>query len=157
MRHELIRRKALLIDQFVEYYKRARGRKSFPHKEVGHLVTFLFSRSRFSGRGAFKTVYRIDSKAKNLALKTSHFKSVTNDLRAYHRLPASIRNRYFAKVYWRTKYCSLQKFGTSAAVPDDVLKKLKGVGKKYRLTDIRSANIRKVDGRFKIVDANLGR
>jgi hypothetical protein len=72
MRHRLIHKKAQFIDQLIDYYKAARGRHSFPHKEVGHLVQFLFPGSVYKGRGAFKTVHKISSQAKDLALKTSH-------------------------------------------------------------------------------------
>jgi hypothetical protein len=61
------------------------------------------------------------------------------------RNAAALRNRYFAKIYWGTKYCLLQKYGRKAKVPAPVLKKLRAFGKQYRLTDINEANIRKVD------------
>jgi len=77
------------------------------------------------------------------------------DWLAYHSLPKNIRNRYFAKIYWLTDHCLLQKYGRATRVPDHELRKLKSVGKEYGLRDIRPANIRKVDGRFKIVDASL--
>jgi hypothetical protein len=31
-----------LIDQFVEFYAKAKRRKTFPHKEVGQLIRLLF-------------------------------------------------------------------------------------------------------------------
>lgn len=154
MRHALIKKKAEFIDQFVDAYKRIRKRSSFPHKEVGSIIHFLFPGSSYSGRGAFKTVHRISSRAKTLVLKTSHFKNITKDVRAYKRLPPRVRNRYFAKIYWRTKYCVLQKYGRKIAVHPGGLNKLKAVARKYGLTDVRPDNIRKVDGHFKIVDAS---
>jgi len=78
-----------------------------------------------------------------------------NDWLAYHCLPQNIRNRYFAKIYWLTDHCLLQKYGKGNKVPEKALQKLKGIGKKYGLLDIRRANIRKVDGKFKIVDASI--
>ena len=155
MRHALINKKAQFIDKFIVYYQRARGRSSFPHKEVGHLVKFLFPGSSYSGRGAFKTVHRISSREKDLVLKDSHHKNIMADWRVYRRISISIRNRYFAKIYWKTNYCILQKWGKKVKVPKKELIKLKLVGKRYGLTDIRFDNIRKVDGHFKIIDANL--
>jgi len=157
MRHALIRRKALFIDGFVNSYRRIRRRTTFPHKEVSTIVHLLFPGSSYSGRGAFKTVHRVSSRAKDLVLKASNRRNIRNDERAYNRLPKNIRNRYFAKVYWRTKYCLLQKYGKSSKVPPERLKKLKRIAKKYGLTDVRPANVRKVDGQFKIVDASLSR
>lgn len=78
-----------------------------------------------------------------------------NDWLAYHNLPRNIRNRYFAKICWLTDHCLLQKYGREGRVPERVLRKLKDVGRKYGLRDIKPANIRKVDGKFKIVDASL--
>lgn len=154
MRHALIHRKAEFIDQFVDAYKRVRKRSSFPHKEVGGIIHLLFPGSSYSGRGAFKTVHRVSSRAKTLVLKTSHFKNITKDMRAYKRLPPTVRNRYFAKVYWRTKYCLLQKYGRKVVVHEGELSNLKAVAKKYGLTDVRPDNIRKIDGHLKIVDAS---
>jgi hypothetical protein len=51
----------------------------------------------------------------------------------------------------------LQKYGKSSKVPPERLKKLKRIAKEYGLTDVRPANVRKVDGQFKIVDASLSR
>ena len=48
----------------------------------------------------------------------------------------------------------LQKYGAKTATLPSEIKKLKVIGKKYGLIDIRADNIRKVDGRFKIIDAH---
>lgn len=90
-----------------------------------------------------------------MVLKFSMEKNIKKDFETYTRLPPSIRNRYFAKIYWSTKYCLLQKYGKKAKVPDDKLQQLKIVAKKYGLSDVRVANIRKVNGNFKIVDASV--
>ncbi len=157
MRHALIHRKALLIDHFIDAYTRARRRKSFPHKAVGIVIRLLFPGSTFSGRGAFKTVHKVSSRERDLVLKTSSRKSIHHDERAYRRVPRTLRNRYFAKIYWRTKYCLLQKYGRPGRVPPDRLAKLKEVGGRYGLTDLREENIRRVEEAYKIVDANIGR
>ena len=157
MRHALIQRTARLIDQFVDAYMRARRRRTFPHKGVQEIVTLLFPGSAQRGRGAFKTVFVVRSRKRSLALKTSTSNQIMNDWLAYHSLPKNIRNRYFAKIYWLTDHCLLQKYGRESRVPTRVLTKLKDIGKQYGLRDIRPANIRKVDGRFKIVDASLSK
>lgn len=157
MRHALIRRKALLVDQFIDVYKHGRKRASFPHKAVGVMIPLLFPGSTLSGKGAFKTVHRVSSRERDLVLKTGNRGSMYNDHKAYRRVPSTLRNRYFAKVYWRTRYCLLQKYGTPGRVPPERMLKLKQIGRRYRLTDIREANIRKVEGVFKIVDANLSK
>ncbi|MDD5141404.1 MAG: hypothetical protein PHY43_14230 [Verrucomicrobiales bacterium] len=155
LRHALIHRKAKFIDQFVDKFKGFRRRSNFPHKEAGTIIHFLFPHSNYSGRGAFKTAHKISSRSRDLVLKTSQPKNIANDLKAYKRIPVNLRNRYFAKIYWRTKYCLLQKHGRKSPVPDEKLKKLKLVAKKHGLTDVRLDNIRKIDGHFKIIDANV--
>ncbi len=158
MRHERIRKRAIFIDQFVDAYRRVRRRRTFPHREVGVVVHLLFPGSAYLDRGAFKTVHKVYSRARDLVLKTGSRKKIGEDIRAYRRLPArgGRRHRYFARIYWRTKYCLLQKFGKAAKVPAGRLRRLKAVGRRYGLKDIRPANVRKVDGRFKIVDASMG-
>lgn len=155
MRHALINKKAKFIDKFIDEYKKVRNRTSFLHKEVAMIIHFLFPGSSYSGRGAFKTVHKVSSRARDLVLKTSNPRNIRNDERAYKRFPEKLRNRYFSKIYWRTKYCLLQKYGKGGKVPEKRMTQLKSVAKRYGLTDVRPANIRKVDGRFKIVDANI--
>ncbi len=153
MRYALIYKKAKFIDRLTDYYKRDRGRKTFPHKVVEDMIRVLFPGSKVSGRGVFKTVHRVSSRSRHLVLKTASRQSIRTDIRAYHRLPRNIRNRYFAKVYWRTDYCLLQKYGKESKIPREKLEQLKAIGKQYGLRDIRAANIMKIDGKYKIVDA----
>jgi len=154
VRHETIYQKALLIDRFIEFYMKAKKRKRFPRKEAGQVIKLLFPNSRNVGEGAFKKVFQISSRSRDLALKVSGEENIRNDVGAYDRLPKNIRNRCFAKIYWNTKYCLLQKYGKAVRVPPEVIGSLKKKVKPYGLSDVRVANIRKVDGKFKIVDAN---
>ncbi len=157
MRHALLHRTAKIIDLFVDTYKKRRKRQTFPHKEVSNIIAYLFPGSRWKGRGAFKSVHKVYSRAKTLAIKTSNPKNIRSDLRAYNRIPVTIRNHYFAKIYWHTKYCLLQKYGRETNVPKHVVRRLKQIGREHGLRDIRPENIRKVEGLFKIVDANPSR
>lgn len=158
MRHERIHKRALFIDEFVRAYQKVRNRKTFPHKEVGRIIHFLFPGCSYKGRGAFKTVHKISTRARDLVLKTSSPKNIKKDMRVYSRIPETIRNRYFAKIYWNTRCCLLQKYGRKTmGVPAKALKRLKEFGKQYGLRDIRLDNVRKVGGHFKIVDASVRR
>ena len=157
-RHERIYRRARFIDKFVDAYKKVRHRRTFPHREVASIIHFLFPGCSFKGRGAFKTVHKVSSQVRDLVLKTSSPRTIRNDMRVYRRIPKGKRNRYFAKIYWATKYCLLQKYGKrTKRVPRESLEKLKRIAKQHGLTDVRPDNIRKVDGHFKIVDANMSR
>src|SRR5712692_2145202 len=94
------------------------------------------------------------SRERDLVLKTGNRRSLYQDWRTYRRLPATLRNRYFAKLYWRTKYCLLQKYGKAGRVPPKRLATLKTVAQEHGLIDVRPDNIRLVEGVFKIVDAS---
>jgi hypothetical protein len=120
------------------------------------MAEFILPKSKWVGNGAFKNVYRVRTQARNLVLKIGDHRHILNDLRAYRRFPTGIRNRYFAKIYWRTKYCLLQKFGEPAGrISETKLRRLRKIGKRNGLWDVKPANIRVVDGQYKIVDANL--
>ena len=94
----------------------------------------------------------IRSPKRKVVLKFGNQKAIKRDFNAYKKCG----NRYFAKIYWHTKYCMLQKYGANKKIPEDELKRLKTIAKeKYGLIDIKEDNIRKVDGIFKIVDANV--
>jgi hypothetical protein len=155
MRHKKIHDNLLLIDKFVELYRRTRKTSKLPRKEIKILVEFLFEGSKYLDSGAYKNVYQINSRKRKLALKIGREEYIKDDMESYGKLPKRIRNRYFAKIYWHTKFCLIQKFGKKSKIPPEEIKKLKIIGRKYGLADIRKANILKVDGRFKIVDASL--
>jgi hypothetical protein len=154
MRHKRIHEKALLLDAIVKVYRKSRGRKSFPHKMVERIIPLLFPGSRRLGRGFFKTAYLVSSPTRRLALKAARSRYIRRDLKLYKAIPPGVRNRYFAKIYWGTEFCLLQKYGEERKVPAEIRKKLSGKGREFGLTDVREDNIRWVDGRFKIVDAN---
>jgi hypothetical protein len=154
VRHSTLKQKAEIIDFIVDRYKKIHGRKYFPKKILRDIVPLFFPRSRYVGRGVHKEVYAIRTPAHTRVLKISNEVSTRRDLQVYKRLPKSIRNRYFAKLYWQTKYCSLQKYGSKETVPAAEKIKLTEVGKKYGLIDIRDDNIRSFGRQFKIIDAH---
>lgn len=157
MRHELIRRRARLVDELIDRLRSARRFKNFPHKRVRRIVEAVFPRARFLAGGAYKKAYWVPSRARDLAIKVGDSRHIRVDLKAYKRIARTKRNRYFAKIYWTTRYCLLQKYGEKRSVPPDVQSRLKRVAKRYGLTDAKKDNIRFVDRQFKLVDVNLSR
>src|SRR3990172_7952406 len=142
MKHRRLRQRARFLDKFIDSYRRLRRRKTFPHKAVEQVVPFLFRGWRHEGRGAFKTVYRVTSTSRHVALKTARARHIRRDMKLYKSLPGNLRNRYFAKIYWHTKYCLLQKYGRSVKhVPSREMKILKRFAKDRGLCDIRKDNI----------------
>jgi len=142
-----------MVDAIIDHYIKVRKRKNFPKKIVEPVLKLVFPESHYIGRGFHKVVHAIYSRSFKRVIKISNFKSTNRDWDLYHRLPRTIRNLYFAKIYWHTKYCSLQKFGRKAVVPQVQLEKLKRRVKQYGLTDVRAENIRKFGKGFKIIDA----
>ena len=157
VRHKTIHKRCLLLDQLIDGFNARRRGKNFPRKQVDQLMPMLFPGSIYAGRGFFKTVHKVSSRARDLVVKTAPRRSLESDLEVYRRIPKEIRNRYFAKIYWSTKYCLLQKFGGRGRVPRERLEYLKRMGRDHGLTDINAKNIRKIDGAYKIVDANLSK
>ena len=158
MHHENIRKKAEFIDRFIELYRQLRKRKRFPHNATGKLILLLFPNSKKLAKGAHKTSFSIQIRRKRLALKISERKDLRNDFRAYRRLPITIRNRYFAKMYWATKHCLLQKLAKQKPIitkKNYQFLKLKKKLTSHHLTDIRPANVGWIDGKLKVLDANI--
>ena len=156
-RHALIYKRARLIDRLIDNYRTAKELSNFPREVAGRIVGVVFPTMQWGGRGWYKTVYRISSRKKDLVLKVSDSKNIKNDLVAYHRIPRSERNRLFAKIYWKSKYCLLQKYGKATRISQKKLLELRRTANGFRLRDIKADNVRLVDGCFKIVDANLSR
>lgn len=154
MRHTRIHKKAVFLDSVIDAYKKARGRKSFPHEVVKQLLPLLFPHSSYKGKGWYKSAHKISTRTRDLVLKTADAKFIRRDHRIFAGINGRGRNRDFAKIYWATKYCMLQKYGKSHKVPQAELLRLKEEARRRNLSDVREDNIRFMEGRFKIVDAS---
>lgn len=154
MRHAKIHKLAVFLDTAIDAYKKARGRKSFPHEVVKQLVPLLFPHSVYAGKGWYKSVHKISTRTRDLVLKTGDAKYIRRDHAIFAGIRGRGRHRDFAKIYWATTYCMLQKYGKKRKVPYSELQRLKEEAGKRGLCDIKQANIRFVDGAFKIVDAS---
>lgn len=157
------------IDKIIQHRKR----KFMPHKYVGIFVPIIFPGAKRIGKGAFKTVFVVRINKEKRALKFSNPKDIQKELNIYDLLTKSNKrraHRYFAKIYWATKYFTLQKYGTislekkhgkksisAKKVKMKLRKAANSILLKYNkeLTDIRPANIMKVGRTWKIVDASL--
>lgn len=146
-----------VIEPSISIIKRARKRNTMPFRDIESILKIVFPRTKYyeSNKGFFKHVFVIHSDKRKLVLKIGRArKHIKKDYKTYKSLPKNIRNRYFAKIYWIHNLFMLQKYGRKVRkVPSDEIQKLKDVGKKYHLKDIREANIMKFDNGYKIVDA----
>jgi len=150
-----------VIEPSIVFIKKNRKKQNTPFKEIESILNIFFPGTKHisSGAGAFKRVFIIHTpNKKKLALKISRRRSyMRKDYTTYKnfikRIGANIGHRNYAKIYWRTDFTMLQKFGKAVKVPEEEIQRLKQLGKEYGLKDIREKNIMKVDGKFKIVDA----
>lgn len=157
MRHKKIHDLVVnVLEPSISFIKKSRKRESMPFKEIEKIINIFFPRTKYdeTGKGFFKHVFVIHSSKRKLVLKIGRrMKHIRKDFVTYNSLSSSIRNRYFAKIYWRKGLFMLQKYGKKVKVPEKDLEKLKIIGNKYGLKDIREANVMKFDNKFKIVDA----
>jgi len=145
-----------VIEPSVKIIKNSRKRKTMPFKEIKNILEIFFPRTKYykTSNGFYKHVFVIHSHKRKLVLKIGrHNKDIRKDYITYCRLPESVRNRYFAKIYWRHNLFILQKYGKKVGVPTEILKKLRMKARKYSLKDVKEANVMKFGKQFKIVDA----
>jgi hypothetical protein len=156
MPYKDIKKKAHLLDKFIDMNKKF---LALPIKEVEVIMRYLFPTCFVKSKGMYKTVFRIcttsRSKKRFLVLKIGKRESIEDDHRAYKRFPKNVRKRYFAKIFWHTKYCLLQEYGEEAHATKQELAIMKTIAARYGLTDIKKENVRRVNGRLKIIDATV--
>jgi hypothetical protein len=156
MKYNEIRKKAIRLDKFIDMN---RTTMNLPMREVIAIVKYLFPSCYKKSKGWYKTVFTIcpqrGSKGEVLILKVGKERSIKNDLTVYRMLPRKLREKFFAKIHWHTKYCLLQEWGENIRTTKRDLERLKQLAFRYGLVDIKRANIRKVNGSMKIIDATI--
>lgn len=155
-RHRSIKPQARIIDEFIGRYMKSRKTSRLPDKRILEpVVKFIFKDYRPLGRGWFKHAYFIPSrnKKRRLVLKMCREGMVLKDYKISKRLS----KRFFARIYWHTRFCMLQKYGERRKVPRDTLLDLQNEARKAGLDDVNPKNVRYFpdEGRFKIIDANV--
>lgn len=130
----------------IRLIKQSRKRRSMPYKDIETILKIFFPRTKFhkTGKGFFKHVFVVHSSKRKLVLKIGRSpRHIRKDHTTYRRLSEKIPNKYFAKIYWADGLFMLQKYGRQVTVPPRVLQKLKAVGARYRLRDVRDVNVMK--------------
>ena len=162
MRHKKPQDYAFVIDDLVDHYMKTRGGEKLPNRRLlSPIVELMFEEQEYLGRGASKRAFKVLSRngKRELVLKIGEPKSIKNDWKVYvHAKNNGLADRYFAKCYWHTKYCMLQKFGEDRKVPPKIQRDLKERANKIGLQDIglrSNRNIRYIDGYFRIIDASF--
>jgi len=155
MKFKRVHGQAKLVDKLIDAKKKDRGTSFITKPEVTAIVTRIFPDLIPESDGWHKAVFRVRSEDRDLVLKIGRKEAIENDYRVYKRLPESVRHRLFARMYWHTKYCLLQEYGSKTQVSLADVNKLREFGYQYGLIDIKSKNIRSVNGNLKIIDANM--
>jgi len=130
------------------------GMRFIPQNQLKSLILANFSDLFVVSYGRHKIAFGIHSVDQKIVLKVGTKRSIENDHRAYKRLPESIRHQLFARIFWHTKYCLLQEYGFPAHITNEQLAYLKRVVYKYGFYDIKAENLKVIDGKLKIIDAN---
>jgi hypothetical protein len=104
--------------------------------------------------GWHKIVFGIRSLDEKVVLKVGTQKSIENDHQAYKRVPQNVRHQLFARIYWHTKYCLLQEYGFSAQITEVQLGSIRRIVNKYGIFDVKADNVKNIDGKLKLIDAN---
>ena len=105
--------------------------------------------------GWHKIVFSFRSVDQKIVLKVGPKNSIEKDHRAYKRVPESQRHQLFARIFWHTKYCLLQQYGSTANVTKQELDLLRRTVYQYGISDIKAENLKRINGELKIVDANV--
>lgn len=147
--------KAKVIDRLIDRNYNPDRQHAISLKDVGDAVAKLFPEFIPKGGGWHKVIFEVHSGSNILVFKIGRRTTIEYDHRAYNRLPTSIRRDYFARIFWHTRYCLLQEYGEETQVSEAELSQLRAIGEKFGLLDIDCSNIRRVDGRVKIIDANI--
>lgn len=155
MKYKPLYDKARQIDHLVDHYMYSHGTSVISQEELKKLILKDFSDLYVKSFGWHKIVFGIHSLDQEIVLKVGAKKSIENDHRAYNRVPENQRHQLFAKIFWHTKYCLLQQPGSPAKVSQKELDNLSGIGYNYGIFDIKADNLMRIDGKLKIIDANI--
>jgi hypothetical protein len=143
------------IDHLIDHYIHSRGTSFIPQNELKNIILKNFPDLYLKDSGWHKIVFGIHSIDQKIVLKVGTKNSIENDHRAYKRVPESMRHQLFANIFWHTKYCLLQEYGFPAHVTEEELNVLRRFVYKYGIFDIKADNLKRIDGKLKIIDANF--
>ncbi len=155
MKFKSLHKKAKLLDDLIDVYKETKGTSFVPMADLEKTVMEAFPDVVLVNYGFHKLVFHLRHKSHELALKIGRSQAIEFDHTVYKQLPANLRQVYFARVFWHTKYCLLQEYGVEAEATAEAVEQVRAVAGKYGILDITCDNIRSVNGNLKIVDATI--
>ena len=142
------------IDHSIDHYMHLSGSSTVPQTELRKLILKNFPDLYIMDAGWHKLVFGIHSIDQKIVLKVGTKTSIENDHHAYKSVPESLRHQVFARIFWHTKYCLLQEYGYPVQVTQEELTRLRSIVYRYGIFDVKAENLKRVDGKLKIIDAN---
>jgi hypothetical protein len=142
------------IDHLIDETIHVRGSPFLSQDEVKKLVEQSYPDLYFIDYGWHKVVFGFCPDERKIVLKVGTKKSIEKDHQAYKRVPEVVRHRFFARIYWHTKYCLLQEYGLPIQVTNQQLNQIRQAVYRYGIIDIKAENLKNIRGRIKIIDAN---
>jgi hypothetical protein len=150
-----LHQKAHLTDDLIAAYLNSKRGGFVPMQELRDIVPTVFPEAKMVSFGMHKLVFHLKHGHHDLALKVGRKEDIEKDHTAYKQLPHPYRRVYFARVFWHTRYCLLQEYGTEVDVTPEELSQIRSIASKFGLLDISCENIRNIDGYLKIIDATI--
>ena len=114
------------------------------------IIQMLGRDAKFIGRGRYKRAFLVRSNKKQLILKVG---AVYGDALPFIDMKGK-RVTKFAKIYWMTKHCLLQKY-CDKKVTWGAITEVRKAWKKAGYNDIKPANMGLLNGKITVFDAGL--
>ena len=121
--------------------------KSNTHKQKVIKLLDGFS-PEYIGKGKYKRCFKVKSNKRELVFKVG---TIKNDM-SHYKLSKGSRKAKYAKIYWETDNCLLQKLCHKGQYSTDDKKDLQTAWKKKGFVDVRDANVGKIGNRLVAFD-----
>ena len=155
MKYKTLHHTARQIDHLIDHHLHSRRASIIPQDELKRIVPKEFPDLYVQSFGWHKIVFGIHSAEQKIVLKVGAKGSIENDHRAYKRVPENMRHKLFARIFWHTKYCLLQEYGFPAQVTQEELSRLRRIVYRYGIFDVKAENVKRIDGKLRIIDASI--
>jgi hypothetical protein len=153
--HEL-HHEAKHIDRLIDHELHHTG--IFPTQDrLAEIIAKNYPDFEVENCGWHKIVFRNRSFNHDVVIKIGPHKSIEADHSVYKAVPEDKRHRYFARIYWHTRYCLLQEYGVPVTATQEQLNCLRQAVYKYGVFDVKTENLSWINGELKIIDANVTR
>jgi len=126
--------------KYIKLYKIAKQIDSYDKTPNRNKVLEMLSKfkPKFLSSGGYKRCFLVKSNKRVLVFKVG--RDVETQYKIYQDLKGKHKLKY-AKIYWTTKRCLLQRYCKKVDVPKNLIKENKKIAKKLGYSDWRKANI----------------